>query len=188
VSRTGSIYVNESAPAAPSGRPRKHQRRRCTQLVAPQGEGFAVCSIPNPDSRLADVREHRLERCPECFRPGPPLGPLPQPAWLSDAERLVAARPVAAWVYDLHDPVTRATQIGMASNLVQRLRSRWRATCAGRWGVDAVPWLYDLLAEGHGDRVRLAAQPFESREVALAAERRLRDARRADRWEVSSSV
>jgi hypothetical protein len=184
---TGSICVDDGAPPGSSSRSWKHLRRRCRLLVAREREGFAVRSIPNPDNRLVAPREQRLERCPECCQHRPPLGALPPPAWSTDVERLISARPVSAWVCD-HDPVGRATQIGMASNLVQRLRSRRRATCRNRWGVDAVPWLCDLLVDGSGDRVRLAAQPFESREVALAAERRLRDARRADRWEVSSSV
>jgi hypothetical protein len=75
----------------------------------------------------------------------------------------------------------------MATRLHDRLRSRWRGTCAGRLtGRDSIAWYYDLLvADPHVELV-LDAQPYANRDSALKAEAELRAAKRASGWQVSS--
>jgi hypothetical protein len=51
---------------------------------------------------------------------------------------------------------------------------------------DAV--VYDLVVEGRSEEVVLEVHRYGSREEALAAERQLRDERRAEDWEDGSSV
>src|SRR5919108_1450475 len=126
-------------------------------------------------------KPQRRRRCPVCFEEGPPLGPRPEPEWLREArERSASAR---AWVYSIELPAARRAQVGFASDLYGRLRSRWHATLKGRFGEsDAVPFLYNALLEGRGGEIRVDMRPFHSEGEARAAEARLRADKERAGW------
>lgn len=130
------------------GRAWKHLRGDCPLLKRRNGEGFEATKVRNPDARLLRER-HRYRRCPECFTDEEALTIPNSPRWLERAAILERAAPSAAfWTYVLRDPASRHVQVGMATHLTRRLRSRWLATLKSRFATsDAIPWLHDRLRE-----------------------------------------
>ena len=76
----------------------------------------------------------------------------------------------------------------MASDLFQRLSSRWRATCNTRFGQDCIPWLYDCLRDDPRYEPALNVEAFQTEREALLAEDALRRRLQRDGWHVTSMV
>jgi hypothetical protein len=181
-----AIYINQGHVPDGGGLPFKHLDGHCPLLTDRAEAGYAVKRVRNVD-RAAKDGEGIRRRCPVCFADGSALTDAAVPRWLAEAKSAQSQNPEAFWTYDLMWPAKRASQVGMATHLHDRLASRWRGTCAGRLsGTDSIPWLYDAIREGRADEVELVVTPYASRAEALAAEQELRAEKRARGWHVSS--
>jgi hypothetical protein len=96
--------------------------------------------------------------------------------------------PHAFWVYEIADEQHRDVQVGMASDLASRMRARWRATAAGGYPADTIPWLNMRRAKNPDFEPTFEFTSYPERESALAAEQSRRDALRQSGWFVSSDV
>ena len=184
-----AVWINIGHVAEDGGSPWKHLRGDCSLLRRRASAGHAATKVNNPDARLP-LDQHNYRRCPECFGEGGRLAVEQTPRWLERAAALQrASRPGTFWTYVLSDPESRHVQVGMAANLGQRLRSRWRATLAGRFDMsDSIPWLYDRVAADPRYEPEFEAAEYASREEALAHERALRTQLRHEGWHDSSDV
>jgi hypothetical protein len=182
-----AVYVNDSHVPGDGGKVWKHLDANCSLLAERAKAGYAIKRVRNIDHGRAPGSSLR-RRCPICFQDGPAIEDAPSLAWLEQARRRQQADPSAvAWTYDLMWPARMASQVGMATDLHGRLASRWRGTCKGRLvGADSIPWLYDAIRAGCADQIALKVEAFPSRESALEAERRLRERKRREGWQVSS--
>lgn len=181
------IYINRHHIPADRGLPYKHLTRTCPALVATGEHGFAIAHVKNDDHKKPES-QHIRRRCPHCFRPAAPVtttAPVP-PRFLDDARRLGAAHPDAFWVYNLHDATRRDAQVGMATDLHARLRSRWTASLKPGFNQDGIPWLNAYLTTNPGYQPTLTATAHPTKPEALAAEKALRAKLLSEGWNVTS--
>jgi hypothetical protein len=182
-----AVYINEGHTPADGGKPWKHLNGSCPRLLELEREGYSKKRVKNVDHKKPAAL-HLRRRCPVCFEEPEGLN-LPEPAWLRKADKMEREKMKGTyWVYNLHDPKLKDAQVGMASNLASRLRSRWKATCSAGFVPDAIPWLYERLKASKAYQPRLDVESFPSRASALAAERELRERLREKQWNVSSDV
>jgi hypothetical protein len=183
-----AVLINDQHRPEDGGKPWKHLDGDCPLLLRRAAAGFSIRRVPNSDHGKP-AESHIRRACLVCFQPGEPLGGIQPPAWLAEARRLEQGSDAVAWVYNLQHPYRKVAQVGMATNLHSRLKSRFTATLAGRFDkADNIPWYYDLLAAKSEDEPVLNATPFPSRAAAREAERDLRDKLRAEGWSVTSDV
>ena len=182
-----AIYVNQGHRPSDGDRRWKHLDGNCPDLLRRQREGFPIKRMRNVDHNKP-IDEHTRRRCPHCFREPEALTITRTPDFLHAAVRLADLSPGVYWVYNLQDAPRKNAQVGMASNLPARLRSRWRATLAAGFVQDGIPWLHDRLKGDPAFEPALAASAHATRVAALREERRLRHELRSRGWNVSSDV
>lgn len=183
-----AVYISVGHVPEDGGKPWKHLNGACPRLLALEDRGFPKKRVRNIDHKKP-LELHVRRRCPLCFEEPKGLGPLPAPKWLETAEELERSKPRPTyWVYNLSDPQRKDAQVGMATNLATRLRSRWKATCAPGFVADGIPWLHERLKANPRFEPVLEVDRFTSRADALAGEARLRERLRASGWNVSSDV
>jgi hypothetical protein len=170
------IYIN-SGYISPDGSTCKHVEGWCHLLLERHDAGHPIVR----------VRNDRTDRrpCPACFYDGGPLT-VAMPQALTNAIAFAKSHPSPAWIYEVTAETHRVSQVGMATDVADRLRRRWRATCARRLAPDGIPWLHDLLADDSDVNLTCTVSPFPSRQLALVAEDRRRRELRAAGWRVSS--
>jgi hypothetical protein len=182
-----AVHINEGHVPEDGGKPWKHLYPDCPLLLERAAHGYPARRVRNVDDRKP-LSEHVRRRCPVCFGSGEALKGIPTPPWLKLAQKLQLETAAGAWVYDLMYEPEQRSQVGMATNLYTRLRSRFRATCRSRFGEDCIPWYHDLLKRNPDVEVLLEAKPYATKAEALAAEDALRTRKRAQGWDVSSDV
>ena len=183
-----AVLINNGHVATDGGKAWKHLDYSCPLLLERAERGFPILRRKNVDHKKP-LELHERRRCPVCFKEGGRLRDIPEPQWLIHARELQAESVASAWVYDLRHPTEKITQVGMATNLYTRLRSRFKATCSARFTMaDGIPWYYDLLAADPNAELILNATSFKSRGAALQAEATLRKQLSESGWGVTSDV
>ena len=178
-----AIYINVGYDGEPSEVPARHISGNCARLLEIAARGF-----PDKYHDNSEALRRRTRRCEQCFVELPAIPDAPRVPRFIDAVKAAVrdAGPTASFVYNVHEDGGPNAQIGKANDPAARLRKRWRASLAGGYLDEGIPWLNTRLQidPTYEPVVTISAHPTS--EAAVAAENALRDRLRTEGWLVSS--